>query len=127
MLSLSDEALGDEDGYLTSDEIQSLDLDGNHVTLSACETAIGKKYISEGVIGLNYAFIAAGASAVTSTLWRIPDNSSNLFMRLLYKNISMNKSYSDALSITKRDFLSGKYGKEYSNPSIWAPFIYYGI
>jgi len=127
VLSLTDEALDEEDGYLTSDEIQQLDLDGNYVTLSACETAIGKKYISEGVLGLNYSFITAGAIGVTSTLWKIPDNSSNIFMKLLYKNLSMKKSYSDALSIVKRDFLSGKYGKEYSNPSIWAPFIYYGL
>lgn len=127
VLSLTQDALENEDGFLTSDEIQNLDLNGNFVTLSACETAIGKKYISEGVIGLNYSFIAAGAHAVTSTLWRIPDNSSNLFMKSLYKKISKKKSYSEALTITKRDFLKGKYGKDYSSPSIWAPFIYYGL
>ena len=47
-------------------------------------------------------------------------------MTSVYAKIADGFSYSFAITDTKRDFISGKYGKEYSKPYYWAPFVYYG-
>ena len=54
----------DEDGYLTVREIAGLRLDAQLVTLSACDTGLGRLVGGEGVVGLTHAFLAAGANAV---------------------------------------------------------------
>ena len=48
-------------------------------------------------------------------------------MKELYTKISKGFDYRTALTQTKRDFINGDHGKEFSAPSFWAPFVYYGI
>jgi len=127
VLSQDKSSTYNEDGFLTVREIGDLKLNGNIITLSACRTRTGKKFGTEGVIGLNEAFLSAGARGVCSTLWEIPDKPTSLFMQQLYERVSKGTDYRIALSQTKRDFLNGTFGKEYSHSSIWAPFVYYGM
>ena len=115
-----------EDGYLTMGEIAKLELKADFVNLSACETGLGKIYPGEGVVGLTQGFMLAGANSVSVSLWPIADEATSEFMVSVYSKIADGSSYSLAITETKRDFISGKYGVEYKKPYYWAPFVYYG-
>jgi len=115
-----------EDGYLTVNEIAQLEINADFVNLSACETGLGKVYAGDGVIGLTQAFMEAGANGVLVSLWPVEDQSTAIFMTSVYAKIADGFTYSFAITDTKRDFISGKYGEEYKKPYYWAPFVYYG-
>lgn len=114
------------DGILTSNEILKLKLQSNLVVLSACDTAIGKIYDGEGVVGVSSAFLIAGSKSVISTLWQISDKSTSIFFKEYYKELNRNTSLNNSLSKIKREFIKGSYGEEYKKPYYWAPFVYYG-
>ena len=78
-------AAGDgQDGRLTVNEIYGLDLDARLVTLSACETGLGKVASGDDVIGLIRGFIYAGAGSVLASLWKVDDIATADLMRRFY-------------------------------------------
>lgn len=116
-----------EDGYLTAEEIKSLSIPAELVVLSACQTGKGQLLESEGVQGLSSSFLAAGANSLIVSLWSVSDKSTGIFMEELYRKVSREGlSFRDAIPLVKRDFLAGRFGKEYQQPFYWAPFIYIG-
>ena len=76
------------DGYLVADEVARLDLGKSElIVLSACETALGKERVGEGMIGLRRAFHLAGAKSVISTAWSVGDQATAVIMRDFYRNL----------------------------------------
>ncbi|MBS1977504.1 MAG: CHAT domain-containing protein [Bacteroidetes bacterium] len=122
-LLLAQEKDSSEDGILYSGEIAALTLRADLVTLSACETALGKKIEGEGVRGLTTAFMMAGARSVIASLWKVADESTAQLMIAFYTELLSGKDKASALKDAKKKLLSDS---KYSHPYYWAPFIQIG-
>jgi CHAT domain-containing protein/Tfp pilus assembly protein PilF len=116
---------GGEDGFLRLNEIFHLNLKARLVTLSACETALGKEVRGEGMIGLTRAFFYAGAQAVMASLWMVSDQSTSILMRDFYSDYVKRRSPSISLRQAKLKLLKGD-DRSYRHPFFWAPFILAG-
>jgi len=104
--------------------IRSLRLHADLVTLSACETGLGRRVRGEGVIGLSHAFLAAGARATVVTLWRIGDRSAADFMQDFYEELHAGLPPAEALLVVRRRWVAA--GGAQAHPSHWAPFVLVG-
>ena len=111
---------GFNNGILTAEEAKSLDLkETNLVVLSACETGLGDNLVGEGVIGLQRAFMIAGAKSVLMSLWSVSDEKTEKLMTLFYSKWINNKmSKEDAFYQAKMEIK-----KLYPQPYYWAGFI----
>ena len=65
-------------------EIETLNISPALVVLSSCDSARGQLK-AEGVIGMARAFLSAGAHSVLVSLWKVPDESANIFMQFFYQ------------------------------------------
>lgn len=104
--------------------IHRLRLHADLVSLSACETALGRRVRGEGVIGLSHAFLAAGARATLVTLWRIADRSASEFMQDFYTELHAGRPAAEALLVVRRRWVAA--GGTQAHPSHWAPFVLVG-
>jgi CHAT domain-containing protein/Tfp pilus assembly protein PilF len=127
---------GAENGILQAWEIfEQIRMNADLVTLSACQTGLGKEMGGEGLIGLTRAFQYAGAHAVLSTLWSVADESTAQFMKTFYGHLKAGKSKAEALRLAQLSFIhhpataSAGYrlpAAALSHPLHWAPFVLNG-
>ena len=76
------------DGRLEAEEIlQRWKLDCDLVTLSACQTALGRLEQGEGFVGFSQALILAGSRSVCLSLWKVHDTATALLMTRFYENL----------------------------------------
>jgi tetratricopeptide (TPR) repeat protein len=76
------------DGRLTAEEmLRSWNLDCELVTLSACQTALGKYERGEGFVGFAQALILCGSRSVCLSLWKVDDAATSLLMQRFYANL----------------------------------------
>jgi CHAT domain-containing protein/tetratricopeptide (TPR) repeat protein len=120
------------DGLLSSRDIRTdMRLNADLVTLSACQTGLGRVATGEGHIGLTSAFLIAGARNVLSSLWKVADRPTNLLMTRFYDNLlgSPEKSKVQALQEAKRwlrEFEAEDGSRPYAHPVYWAGFVLTG-
>jgi len=130
------------DGLLTAGEIlREWDLAADLVTLSACETGLGKEVSGEGLVGFAHAFLQAGARSLLVSLWEVPDQATSLLMQRFYENrlgsysdersgqASTAMSKAEALREAKRwlrEYRPEGGGQPYEHPYFWSGFVLIG-
>ena len=113
-----------DDGLLQVRDIRRLSLDADLVTLSACDTGVGKIEGEEGVDSLTGAFLMAGARNVLASLWSVNDRWTATLMDKFYRNLADGMDVSSALRQAKLDILN-QYGATVP-PRYWAGFVLFG-
>jgi CHAT domain-containing protein len=113
-----------DDGLLQVREIIRLRFNADLVTLSACDTGVGKLQGEEGVTNLVEAFLGSGAKAVVASLWSADDTYTLVLMQRFYIHIAEAQDKATALRLAKLDLLA-KYGRQLP-PYYWAAFILTG-
>jgi CHAT domain-containing protein len=73
---------------LTGQDVEALDLRGCEVAvLSACQTALGDVERTQGVLGLQRAFHAAGVRTMVTSLWSVQDAATAVLMEEFYSRL----------------------------------------
>ena len=79
---------GRDDGILTAEEIAFLPLDGVElVTLSACQSGLGRSAGGEGLLGVQRAFQVSGARTTVASYWKVDDLATRRLMERFYRNL----------------------------------------
>jgi CHAT domain-containing protein len=107
-------------------EIMRHPIDARLVTISACYGSGTRAYAGEGLVGLSWAFLHAGAHNVVGALWEASDSSSPRLMDTLYQGLEDGQSPATALRQAKLILLHSQ--SNFRKPFYWAPFqIYTGM
>jgi tetratricopeptide (TPR) repeat protein len=76
------------EGRLTAGEVlEYWRLDCELVTLSACESGLGRRGGGDGLLGFAQAFLTAGSRSVCLSLWQVDDTATALLMDRFYRNL----------------------------------------
>jgi CHAT domain-containing protein/tetratricopeptide (TPR) repeat protein len=113
-----------DDGLLQVREIIRLRFNADLVTLSACNTGVGKLEGEEGVTNLVEAFLVSGAKSVVASLWSADDTYTLDLMERFYTHIAAGQDKAAALRQAKLDLLA-KFGKQVP-PYYWGAFVLVG-
>ena len=103
---------------LYPEEVEKLNINPALVVLSSCDSGRGAVK-ADGIQGMARAFILAGAQAVLTTLWRVPDESAAIFMQFFYQYMM------DGLESTKalqKAILSIRCFAKYSQYIHWSGY-----
>jgi CHAT domain-containing protein len=121
-------APGRDNGLLQAWEIfERVQLDADLVTLSACQTALGRDSGGEGLLSLARAFQFAGARSVLASLWSVSDGSTTELMKRFYSEMKAGKSKAESLRTAQLDLIQGgAHGPTPATPFHWAAFELFG-
>jgi CHAT domain-containing protein len=121
VLSPTSKELGDFQLYAR--DIVQHPIDATLVTISACYGSGVRNYAGEGLVGLAWVFLRAGAHNVIAALWQVADSASPLLMDQLYSELQAGKSPDEALRAAKLTLIHSS--RIYRKPLFWGAFQLY--
>ncbi len=107
------------DGQLYADDLLQQDMSYELVTLSACETGRAALAAGDELIGLGRGLLYAGAGALITSLWRVPDGMTAALMERLYRGLHAGLAKSAALRGAQRELLADAQNL---HPAFWGAF-----
>ena len=110
-------------GFLTMEDVFQLKLNAHLVSISACNTGMGKHEQGEGIIGLTRAFMYAGSQAVMVTLWAVESTAAKHLSVEVFRNLQGLSNAAKSLQKVKQSMLRHN---DYAHPLFWAPSIIFG-
>lgn len=120
---LSPNSAADDSFKLYARDIIQSPIAARLVTISACNGSGVRSYAGEGLVGLSWAFLRAGAHNVIGALWDVSDNSTPRLMNSLYQGLQEGRPPSSALRRAKLALLHSQ--GPFRKPFFWAPFQLY--
>ena len=106
--------------FLEAHEVLGLNLDHvSLVTLSACESGLGRVADGDEVLGFTRSFLAAGTSGLIVSLWPVSDDATKLLMSTLYAELAKG---TDVQLAMQRAQLAVLHTPGMEHPFFWAPF-----
>ncbi|HWM68922.1 MAG TPA: CHAT domain-containing protein, partial [Steroidobacteraceae bacterium] len=121
VLSPTSKELGDFQLYAR--DIVQHPIDATLVTISACYGSGVRNYAGEGLVGLAWVFLRAGAHNVIAALWQVADSASPLLMDQLYTELQAGKPPDEALRAAKLALIHSS--RIYRKPLFWGAFQLY--
>jgi len=120
---LSGTGAQDDSFKLYARDIIQRPLHAELVTISTCYGAGARAYSGEGLVGLSWAFLRAGAHNVIGALWEVSDVSTPQLMDDLYAGLGKGQPPQSALRAAKLAMLHSN--GSFRRPFYWAPFQLY--
>jgi len=111
-----------EDGLLHTYELYNMKLNAEMVTLSACNTGVGKIKKGEGIISLARGFMYAGVPNVLMSLWAVSDRSTSQLMQNFYQALNEGDEKAEALRTAKLRYLQ-QADANTAAPYYWSGFV----
>jgi CHAT domain-containing protein/Tfp pilus assembly protein PilF len=125
-LSMVDAAGRPVDGFLRPYQLSRLPLQGSTVILSACDTALGKQVLGEGLMGFTASLFSAGAARLVLTLSAIDAEGSSEFWVKAYRSMfgEPRANLEHAVTLARRNLA---HSARWSDPYYWASYVVYGL
>ncbi|MDB5968205.1 MAG: hypothetical protein JWQ90_655 [Hydrocarboniphaga sp.] len=115
--------LANENGkqsFLEAHEVLAMKLEGvDVVTLSACESGLGKIASGDETLGFTRSFLSAGSSSLIASLWPVSDDAAELLMTTLYRDLAGGADLQSAMQDAQLAVLRNP---KMAHPFFWAPF-----
>jgi CHAT domain-containing protein len=108
------------DGAVRVADLSLQTLTADVAVFSACDTALGKEVLSEGLVGIGSTTLARGARAVVASLWPVSDEIGARLMTEFYRHLLHDSmSAPAALGAAMRSVVSHDAS---ADPALWAAF-----
>jgi len=120
---LSRAASGADSFKLYARDVMRHPIGARLVTISACFGSGTRSYAGEGLVGLSWAFLRAGAQSVIGSLWEVSDDSTPRLMDTLYQGLEDGQTPAASLRQAKLALLHSN--SKFQSPFFWAPFQIY--
>ena len=109
------------DGLLQVREIRELPMRHTSlVTLSACDTSVGRIDGEEGVSSIVYGFLYAGSRSAVASFWSVDDSITSELMKVFYAELERGESGAAAMRTAQLTLL--RRGGQTAAPLYWAAF-----
>ncbi|MEL7310830.1 MAG: CHAT domain-containing tetratricopeptide repeat protein [Pseudomonadota bacterium] len=124
MFSLFDETGKSTPGFVGLRDVYELRMNAELVTLSACDTALGRELAGEGLLGLTQGFMYAGARRVVASLWPASDRATAELMEHFYTGLLRDGLAPDAALAAAKVKL--RQNRRFRDPYYWSAFTLHG-
>lgn len=111
---------GGQRSFLEAREVLDMSLPQTAlVTLSACESGLGRVASGDEVLGFPRAFLSAGSGGLIASLWPVSDEATEILMSTLYGALAQGKDVQQAMQAGQ---LAVMRHPKLAHPFFWAPF-----
>jgi CHAT domain-containing protein/Flp pilus assembly protein TadD len=114
---------GRDDGELEAQEILTLHLRCDVAVLAGCNTGGGQVGVGEGMLGLSWAFLAAGAHNAVVSQWNVDSRATERLMVAFHRALAAGATPPEAL---RQAALRLRRDPSFAHPFYWGSFVVIG-